>query len=602
MKRIFLSCLLLALFLSGYSQQNFIIEVHVDGNSIMPSDTIVKPDVEWSMKLLPGGEVINHSHAYTLWNSRTAFLLIIDLSDFATYKVGDQVEISFAVTNPNHKYYDYAGQRTYAITQTTEPEAFYGGQGINLKRRPSIEVHDTTLCAAPGQEIPAIVRYAPEGYRVLWPDSLLTGLPGDKALVGTSFSADSVYDLSAILTDGNGLPLDTAFFKLSFDTLPEVNIIEDDFCLAKGDPLVVNGVIPANSEHQWVSTENRQRSAMPGSVPTQYSTVMQDQNLKIVLAATSRTTGCRNSDSVYIYLRPDKPLISIDTNTTRHNLKISWIAGDTVSGYTLWSNKWDAYGIQSSYSAKEVLGQGVSSYVINTGDLDTLEFFYLTADQKNGGRRVCQTVSDTVGYKLDYIHFNTNPMLTSNNLISWMFDMTAVNVKTSADVFDRLYTDISALRRWNMATQKYIATQKNPAFGKVPNAPKYINIFDLNIGITLQVAALKECKLLQYGVLPPKVQYTLVKSGTGTHNNQFGLALHKIGLKNTSDVFKQLTTDNIAAVRVWNFSAQQWEATLKNPVFGKVPGALEFIPIYNVKVGTPLQLPLKESKTSYIWK
>lgn len=585
MKRIFLSCLLLALFLSGYSQQNFIIEVHVDGNSIMPSDTIVKPDVEWSMKLLPGGEVINHSHAYTLWNSRTAFLLIIDLSDFATYKVGDQVEISFAVTNPNHKYYDYAGQRTYSITQTTEPEAFYGGQGINLKRRPSIEVHDTTLCAAPGQEIPAIVRYAPEGYRVLWPDSLLTGLPGDKALVGTSFSADSVYDLSAILTDGNGLPLDTAFFKLSFDTLPEVNIIEDDFCLAKGDPLVVNGVIPANSEHQWVSTENRQRSAMPGSVPTQYSTVMQDQNLKIVLAATSRTTGCRNSDSVYIYLRPDKPLISIDTNTTRHNLKISWIAGDTVSGYTLWSNKWDAYGIQSSYSAKEVLGQGVSSYVINTGDLDTLEFFYLTADQKNGGRRVCQTVSDTVGYyKLD-IKMNTGK--PSFQFMPVYFDFEKMGLKMASDFFKFMKPKLSFVYQYSYTTQQWLQSFL------LPNGTPMGN-FEIKQGNVLELLPLAGVQFLQYGVIPARFNISLQNINmTKSNENHVFFLPQKANFKTSADALKDNT--DVWYLYEWRFATQSWGVSFLLPN-GTPTGSYKIRPLMTSKV------ILKAGKANTIWK
>lgn len=388
---------------------------------------------------------------------------------------------------------------------------------------------------------------------------------------------------------------------------PVVEIDSLDFAAMSGVEFVL-GVKEAKAELDYTWQKNNGGFVNSNTSGNKYTDALSNGDARYVLKGSSKTiTGCFGTDTVNVYKIPDIPTISIDTNHTRYDLilKFGSAPDDIVDGYRIMHNLWDGYAIETQYSPK-VSSTPATSYELATSALDTLEFFYAQAYRSiktgKGTQTYYSNASDTVGYKKDKLILNSDSKKTNNNLISWLFDMSKNNVKTSADIFNLLYNEVKAVRDWDMSSQKYNATQKNPAYGKVPGAEKYVGIFNISQGEVYQLAVEKETYFIQYGILPKRLQYSLTKSTKTTHNNQLGLWLNKIGMKTTGDVFKEISTENIKAVRIWDFAAQKWVATQKNPAFGKVPGALEFTPLYRVFIGMPLQLPLQDSKTQYLWK
>lgn len=388
MKKGLLFFLLFGWFCGVYGQQNYLIELRFDGVSLKPAEVIDKADIRWSMRRVSDNYIVSGTQAnYTLWHAAQGLVLIIDLTDFPGYEAGDQIEVGVSVATRSSRFYKYTGRKVYDIDQTTGPEAFYGVKGINLRPQPTIWVNDTTMCKMKGAILPALVKNPPAGgYQIRWSAPWLRGIEGDRALLDSVPEAENQLTLSAILLDRQQQPLDTAIFTVTFDGLPEVKITESGFCCLPGQMYTVNGVVSPDCDVSWNgSSELRQRS-----VPTSYTAQMQDYNAKIVLTGTSKTNGCKNSDSIYVFLSPQKPVIKIDTNTNRNDLRIFWEQDTNVMRYVLMANSGDAYGIEKPYAEKQRFDRKTMEYTLNTSALDTLEFFLPDC---RSGYRWCECLS-----------------------------------------------------------------------------------------------------------------------------------------------------------------------------------------------------------------
>ena len=190
--------------------------------------------------------------------------------------------------------------------------------------------------------------------------------------------------------------------------------------------------------------------------------------------------GCYGWDTVYVYKIPNAPIIEIAAAETPHDLKLTFNVDETeealVDGYRLMHNKWDGYAIESEYSEKAVRAHDNPIYDLKEADLDTLEFFYVMVSRtidirQNGTKKTYFSLpSDTVGYKVDVLYLNSNTENTSNNVISWIFDMP--EVKTSADLYERLGgpTYIGLISTWDFEGQGwYKATTYDPMWEYMPD-------------------------------------------------------------------------------------------------------------------------------------
>lgn len=392
-------------------------------------------------------------------------------------------------------------------------------------------------------------------------------------------------------------------------TLPPVEIDSVDFVMHKGETFVL-GVKDANAtlySYQWQKNEEAYTTA---NAPFSVTGTMEDSDFIYRLKATDKASNCVATDSVNIYRLPEPPTIVIDTNKTRNDLKITWDtkeSADMLSGFRLMANLWDAYGIEKAYSSKRGFNADVKEFAITTAMLDTLEFFYVEAYRSlslNGGntKAYYSQPSDTVGYKLDYLHLNSNPKRTNNNVISWIFNMPSV--RTSGDLFDRVgITKLNAISGWDLSAQSwYNSTTPDPMHDLFPDDfERYQGVFDLFAGEAYQLDASKESKLLQYGYLPKKFVFDMKVDATRVNNYVISLGLHKFNLKSTTDVFHQLIKENLNSISLWDFDLQGFYKTVvEDPMHEMFPEDFdEFDGEFKLRPSTPIQLDLKNP---LIWK
>lgn len=541
-------------------QQYYRIELLKEGQAILQTTPVSSSDVSWSMILKGKDCVVRDAFAnFDLWNSRVNLQLHVDLADFSRfcggYAAGDSVQVRVEVTNPAHVLYGYAGENTYSVLQKEYSEDFLGANGINLRPRAMIRIDDTTVCGRNGDVITAIVTHAPKGYFVDWVDSRLEPSGSDQARI-IGFPGDTVLSLYAILRDRDGKGLDTAYYKLKLKPLPEVDVTPEYDIRSEGETYTLLGTFHEDLDYQWVySRVPLSRSARK---TVSFPEVMGKTDVRYELFVTDRITGCRNSDTAWVYLRPKAPVIDIDTNTTRNDIRISWNA-DTSYTYSLMGIKWDGYGILEDYHLRHTFTGETDRFALSQKELDTLEFFYMTANRYIPAldRTISSASSDTVGYKVDDLHVQpSNSKKTSNNLISWVFNMEKKGIATSGDLFDQIENNISAVRRWRFETQDYAATAKNPAYGIVPNVSKYIQIFDLKAGDVYQLAVTKQTSFLQYGKLPSKFSYDFLLNNGEKAYTFMACPLSMVGVTKRQDLGDLIPS--IDEVSVWDFDQQSF--------------------------------------------
>lgn len=380
---------------------------------------------------------------------------------------------------------------------------------------------------------------------------------------------------------------------LKIGALPEVELDENCLALHKDSTFNLNIVNTGDFDYIWSVLESSDGvtwTAGGSGDGTTASTVngsMEDKDLQYIITATDRNLPqCKASDTAHIYRIPDAPVIDIDTIGDHYHAQVIWTPSSVADGYTVWSRRWDPYCLTTAYTGDtiyhaEPTGTNIPDTSWAEPTMDSLKFFYVTADINVCGSWYNSLSSaDTVGYKLDSIHKQpTGSSKGSNNMISWMFDMSAKGVVISDDVFIRggmgtacASYNINAIRKWinipnaTSSAAFSLYTTPNMMACMIPTLPPFTtggnpagNVgFTLRVGDSYQFEAKNPTQLLQYGKLERVIQ-RIDTVAVAAQNNVFASPFHKAYLKGIEDILiKEITKDVISTVRMWDFSQQNW--------------------------------------------
>ncbi len=380
---------------------------------------------------------------------------------------------------------------------------------------------------------------------------------------------------------------------------------------------------------------------------------MGDRDLQYIIEVSSKNLpACKFTDTALIYRIPDAPVIDIDTINDKYHVQITWTAVAGADGYTVWSRKWDPYCVTNIYTGdtlyhEEPTATNIttlswaepdmgpwSDYISVGGNILGEKFYYVTSNRFVCDHIYSSSFSDTVGYKLDSI---VNRGGNSNNVISWIFDMSSRGLRTSDDLLPylNLYDPcgggvsaptIRAMRQWDVSASDFITAQVYDPYtigcAAAGGLDFWGTTFDLKVGEAYHFdpSPGETTLLLQFGKLGAKLEYDLVNIG-GKKNNVIALPLQKAFLKNTEDLtleFVEGTTLRLTAVRLWSVEDQDWTwVTLWSDFSGEAiaiydPSLGEFLnssttgaPVtsaFKVLPGMSLQMELNDGITSYRWK
>lgn len=429
--------------------------------------------------------------------------------------------------------------------------------------------------------------------------------------------------------------------------LPEVELDEHCLALYKDSTFNLNIANSGDFDYIWSVSESSDGVAWTaggtgdGTTATTVNGMMEDKDLQYIITATDRNlTQCKASDTAHIYRIPDAPVVDIDTVGDYYHVQVMWNASNVADGYTVWSRRWDPYCLTTAYTGDTVYhAESTGTNIADTSwaepTMDSLKFFYVTADINVCGSWYNSLSSvDTVGYKLDSIRKQpTGSSKGSNNMISWMFDMSAKGVAISDDVFIRggMGTDcasynINAIRKWinipnaTSSANFSMYTTPNMMACMIPTLSPFTtggNVagdvgFTLRVGDSYQFEAKNPTQLLQYGKLERVIQYVDTVA-VAAQNNVFACPFHKAYLKGIEDILiKEITKDVISTVRMWDFTQQNWIHYVQyNPlhdIISTVPpvtGSMGGGTAIPVLPGEALQIEFIKGNTlfpdSYIW-
>ena len=386
------------------------------------------------------------------------------------------------------------------------------------------------------------------------------------------------------------------------DTADSVNVMESPFAeidsaafaVKAGDTYVLGIATGANNPDymfEWQASVAGSYTQVPGSNSIQGTMPAScADSIEYVLKTSTNASNCVGYDTVNVYRLPDAPSIRIDTNTNRNNIRIAWNFNGSgkVTGSTLWRSKWDAYALldpnaygslQSSSRLRDTV------YTIETGELDTLAFFYATANRyiPELSQTFYSGSSDTVGYYSHYVKAEGKATL---NYIPYPFDM---KYKAS-DFIVKIVGDYKAeLSNFVMNEQSFTTAYYSQGIpGVVP--PSWKKDFVLQVGMPYLLNAKKNQKILMYGKLPYKQTYTFTKSNEKGNLTPFYLPLHYITISSTGDIITYF--ENKVEVSVWDFTTQKWISTYYRKPVGPIPGGMQNS--INVNVLAPFLLNPKD--------
>lgn len=413
------------------------------------------------------------------------------------------------------------------------------------------------------------------------------------------------YQLTAVTENGgcSGVVSDVpAKNTVNVGTLPAVDIDSVDFMARKGQEFVLGVKNPngGSNDYEWQKLPGGSFATV--TTPFTVNGTMADADLKYRLRAIDRVSKCANMDSVKIFRIPEPPVVKIDTNTNRNNLKISWTPSDTdtdavIDGYVVKHNLWDAYALENQYTTKRSFNNGgkEASLPLATNELDTLEFFYVQAYRSvslNGVTKTFNSVSsDTVGYYKSDIKVNESK--PSQNMFAVYFDFSKMGIKNTEALFKRLSpANVSFIRKFTYETQLWVYARQTTGGG-------IINDFDIDQGLVLKLQVERpsdKTVFIQYGKLPSRYAFSIKNSNVGKSNLSYGFMLpQKLdSCKTSKDILKELNSLDI--LRKWNFENQLWD-------YSRLPSPSVCIGEFSVREMLMIfQFQLKANSNTVEWK
>lgn len=525
----------------------------------------------------------------------------------------------YSVQTATEPYYDFAVVMSDANgCQTTDTLKAHistesaGGDEIEIK------VEDVNACAVAagrtGTATLSVTKIAgPDAVTYAWKangNSLpLSDENTANATVDIAGAAAGLYSFTITVSDaGDNTNKVEESVLLTIAEAPNVSLAEHCVALHKDSVFVLTIANSDECDYLWQQSVYGTDWETPTDKGTgqDCEVTMGEQDMRYILIATNTESQCSTNDTAMIYRIPDAPKVEIDTNLTHLDIKLSWGNVTASDGYTVWSRKWDPYCLTTADGGAYTNRTSTTRFEWAVDNMDTLEFFYVTADKNVCGTTYYSQTSDTVGYKLDVIA--KHPEKTSNSHISWLFDMSGSGVANASDVLKIFSDNACVIRAWEQGEQDWLLHQtlKNPLFG-IPGfetEAEYVDDFTLKVGEAYQFdSPEKEHIFLQYGKLPEKFSQTLSSSEKGTNSIGF-LPFHYSSCLVAEDLLR-LLDGHIVVIRKWDYTEQDWLIQiLKNPLFG-IPG-FENEPEFSsgkeiLLPGMVLQIDISELP-QYIWK
>lgn len=355
-----------------------------------------------------------------------------------------------------------------------------------------------------------------------------------------------IYALTAIYAKGAPHCVLAVHDTVKVGNLPVVELTESCLALHKDTIFNLNLVNTGDYAYIWSVSESSDGAAWTtggpgdGSTTSTINGTMGDKDLQYIITASDRQiAACKASDTAHVYRIPDAPVIDIDTNTTRFNIKVHWNDVVKADGYDLMHILWDGYATAGNYQSKQTYMAGDTSWAV-TNMTDTLEFFYVVSVRDICGVDYRSVSSDTVGYFRQWVKgFKaSNPSsiaaggyLGRINYISYPFDMSAKGISAAEDILEKLLGNIGGYEAKNngfvgynkstnplygatglaeeWAQHSYVYVDGYPAFsGWDPTVPN----FNLIAGQVYQICvydSIRVSDVLMYGKLPQRKVYDL---------------------------------------------------------------------------------------------
>ena len=507
-------------------------------------------------------------------------------------KVGDPIKVTTKVTKETTKPYKYHWLKPFEMTnqlhdyevQTTEQPQYdfavvmidaNGCQTADTLKKHievgaadvkiEIEADDVPVCAVSegvdGTATLVVVKTAgPDNVTYDWKSkgNTLTLKDADKAnaIVNLSGVVAGDYTFTVKVSDAND---NTNYaekdVKLTVHKLPVFQIDEHCLALHKDSVFTLNVANTGDYSYLWQVSmyDKSQKQWGTASEAGKYEYCgdkMSNQDMRYILKVEDNSTSlhCAAFDTAYVYRIPDAPLVEIDTNTSRLNIKLEWATVSGNDGYTVWSRKKDPYCL-TSVDGGVYKGAATPYNIFTEAAVDTLKFYYVTADRNVCGKTYYSLASDTVGYYLYDIHMNPTGKASLNHLAIY-FEMS----KNGKDYMakDLLTTlPLNLAKKWDFGNQVW---QNARMMGKA-----CIGDFDVDPGMVIQVEPKSACQYMQYGKLSLPLTTLLLNTNTEKGNLSHSYVwLHRLNLKDAKAIFNAYS-GKFKLIKMWDFSNQVWK-------------------------------------------
>lgn len=233
----------------------------------------------------------------------------------------------------------------------------------------------------------------------------ITPLTGDVTLTATN---PGIYVLTkAYATKAPGCVV-TVNDTLKIGVLPKVELEDNCLALHKDSTFILNIANSGDFDYIWSVSESSDGltwtpgGAGDGTTTTTINGRMEDKDLQYIITATDKNlTQCKASDTAHIYRIPDAPVVDIDTIDDKCHIQLKWNVAGFADNYTVWSRKWDPYcltGKDGNVYAAEVSGTNITALSWAEPQMDSLEFYYLTANRTICNVEYPSFATDTFGY------------------------------------------------------------------------------------------------------------------------------------------------------------------------------------------------------------
>ena len=483
-------------------------------------------------------------------------------------KFDDKTDLpQYSIQTANESAYDFAVIMTDAngcrTTDTLTTSISIGGADaieIKVEKAP-------TACASAGTTVLSVEKTAgPDQVDYRWTrgsGNTLALKDDDASEVTVDFAGApaGMYEFWITVTDRtNATNKKEERVLLTIIESPTVELADKCVALHKDSVFVLNVANEGDYEYLWQESLQGVDWENPTDQGTGVSqeVKMGNQNMRYILTAKDSRSGCPASDTAMIYRIPDAPSVEIDTNTNHLDIKLAWGGVSNNDGYTIWSRKWDPYCLTSADG-------GVYQEAGNTlrnewavPNMDTLEFFYVTADKNVCGTTYYSQTSDTVGYYMFDIQKNEAEGKSSFNFMPIYFDFAEMGCPTTLEVARRLRStgNVVTMYIWDYVNQ-------------TTNVSSYMAMFDRatpTLSITketgvLQITTVNAGRFLQYGKLPNASFEIKRTNENGVANLNWLYALpQKAPQFDLSELFKTDFQD-VQILYRWDFADQTTKST-----------------------------------------